>query len=101
MENLEKRTQEVVFQTCLLLIKHFRNLIEFQNETNQIRLGYNSRIFEYMLHKEDSFVFLGESASVGRILVSDKTFNIPSLQSIAAMPKMSDSRIRPTKSFRA
>ena len=61
MENLEKRTQEVVFQTCLLLIKHFRNLIEFQNETNQIRLGYNSRIFEYMLHKEDSFVFLGES----------------------------------------
>lgn len=61
MENLEKRTQEVVFQTCLLLIKHFRNLIEFQNETNQIRLGYNSRIFEHMLHKEDSFVFLGES----------------------------------------
>lgn len=34
MGNLEKRTQEVVFQTCLLLIKHFRNLIEFQNETN-------------------------------------------------------------------
>lgn len=61
MENLEKRTQEVVFQTCLLLIKHFRNLIEFQNETNQIRLGYNSRIFEHMLHKEDSFVFLGKS----------------------------------------
>ena len=46
MGNLEKRTQEVVFQTCLLLIKHFRNLIEFQNETNQSRLGYNSRVFE-------------------------------------------------------
>nr|AAZ91400.1 hypothetical protein [Neisseria meningitidis] len=45
-------------------------------------------------------VYLRKAATVGRILVSNKPLTFSLLQSIAAMPKMSDSRIRPTKSFR-
>ena len=46
---------ELVYQTCLLLIKHFRNLIEAGS------VGFNSRIFQHMLHWEFDFVGIGRS----------------------------------------
>ncbi|OSI15493.1 hypothetical protein [Neisseria dumasiana] len=61
MENFDQHKTEVVFKTCLLLVRHFKNLIEYQQNTNQIRVGYNSRIFQHMLHRENHFVTLGNS----------------------------------------
>lgn len=50
--------EEIVYQTCLLLVQHFRNLL------NAGDVGFHSRIFEVMLHKEYDFVGIGKSASV-------------------------------------
>lgn len=49
---------DIVFKTCQLLVSHFRNLVELDT------WGFNSRIFEYMLHPENRFVFAGTSVSV-------------------------------------
>ena len=49
---------DIVFKTCQLLVSHFRNLVELDT------CGFNSRIFEHMLHPENRFVFAGTSISV-------------------------------------
>ena len=46
---------EVVYETCLLLVRHFKNLLEYKIN------GFNTRIFSHMLHPERDFVFLGTS----------------------------------------
>jgi hypothetical protein len=50
--------EELVYQTCILLIKHFKNLIDAEH------IGFNSRIFQHMLHWEYDFVGIGHSAEV-------------------------------------
>lgn len=49
---------ELVYKTCLLLIQHFRNLIDGG------KVGFNSRIFQHMLHWEFDFVGIGHSPEV-------------------------------------
>lgn len=56
MESFSK--EELVYKTCLLLIQHFRNLLEADIG------GYNSRIFQHMLHWEFNFVGIGQSVEV-------------------------------------
>jgi hypothetical protein len=52
-------TKEVLVEkTCLLLIQHFRNLIDAGT------VGFNSRIFQHMLHWEFDFVGIGHSPEV-------------------------------------
>ncbi len=51
---------EFVYQTCLLLVRHFRNI------ENSGGVGYHSRIFEHTLHPEFSFVGIGQSVAVTR-----------------------------------
>ena len=46
---------EVVYEACLLLVRHFRNLLLYKIN------GFNTRIFSHMLHPERDFVFLGTS----------------------------------------
>ena len=46
---------ELVYKTCLLLVQHFRNLLDAKFG------GFNSRIFQHMLHWEYEFVGIGES----------------------------------------
>ena len=46
---------EIVSATCLLIVQHFRNLLQYRVN------GFNSRIFSHMLHPEKDFVFLGTS----------------------------------------
>ena len=50
---------DVVYETCLLLVTHFRNLIQHG------KTGFNTRIFSYMLHPEKEFVYAGKSEKVG------------------------------------
>lgn len=49
---------QLVFQTCILLVTHFRNLI------NADIGGFNTRIFQHMLHWEFDFVGIGQSKEV-------------------------------------
>jgi hypothetical protein len=51
-------TSDIVQKTCSLLVLHFRNLCEYG------QAGFNSRIFEHMLHPEKDFVFAGKSRAV-------------------------------------
>ncbi len=46
---------EVVYETCLLIVRHFRNLLQYKIN------GFNTRLFSHMLHPERDFVFLGTS----------------------------------------
>jgi hypothetical protein len=48
----------IVLKTCELIVAHFKNLLELNT------YGFNSRIFEHMLHPEQKFVFAGTSTSV-------------------------------------
>lgn len=50
---------EVVHETCLLLVRHFRNLIAYGQVSEGY--GFNTRVFSHMLHPEDKFVFIGTS----------------------------------------
>jgi hypothetical protein len=50
--------EELTYQTCVLLVQHFRNLIEAKVG------GFHSRIFQHMLHWEFDFVGIGQSAEV-------------------------------------
>lgn len=51
---------DVVYETCLLLVTHFRNLIQL----NKNGFGFNTRIFSHMLHPEKEFVYAGQSEKV-------------------------------------
>jgi hypothetical protein len=56
---------DLVYETCVLLVKHYRNLLRDQRENNIVRpLGCNSRLFEHMLHPEKFFVYAGKSKKV-------------------------------------
>lgn len=56
-----KKDNDVIIQaTCLLLVRHFRNLMEL----NDSGYGFNTRIFSHILHPEHRFVHAGESEQV-------------------------------------
>jgi hypothetical protein len=46
---------DVVYETCLLIVRHFRNLVAHNG------YGFNSRIFSHILHPEKEFVLIGTS----------------------------------------
>ncbi|MDP1969917.1 MAG: hypothetical protein Q8K42_03155, partial [Methylobacter sp.] len=54
--------EELVYRTCVLLVQHFRNLLEAR--VGGFNCGFNSRIFQHMLHWEFDFVGIGQSAEV-------------------------------------
>jgi len=54
--------EELVYRTCVLLVQHFRNLIEAR--AGGFNCGFHSRIFQHMLHWEFDFVGIGQSAEV-------------------------------------
>ena len=56
----ENNGTDVVYETCLLLVTHFRNLIQFSKNG----FGFNTRIFSHMLHPEKEFVCAGQSQLV-------------------------------------
>ena len=51
---------KLIFQTCLLLVRHITNLVEHEKSTG-IRIGYHSRIFDALLHPQEHFISLGKS----------------------------------------
>ena len=51
---------DVVYETCLLLVAHFRNLIQLSKNG----FGFNTRIFSHVLHPEKEFVYAGQSENV-------------------------------------
>lgn len=55
-----KKEDDVVYVTCLLLVAHFRNLIQLSKSG----FGFNTRIFSHMLHPEKEFVYAGQSELV-------------------------------------
>lgn len=57
---LEQPDPDVVYATCVLLVAHFRNLIQFSKNN----LGFHTRIFSHMLHPEKEFVYAGKSEKV-------------------------------------
>ena len=54
----------IVYQASLLLIQHFKNLLDYGKD------GFNSRIFQYMLHREYDFVGVGYSVEA----IAEKKF---------------------------
>lgn len=50
--------KELIYQTCLSVVKHIKNLIAYENDTG-IRKGYHSRLFQHLLHPEQDFLLLG------------------------------------------
>ena len=55
---MEKNTKnEIIFHTCLLLVKHFRMMKE--ND-----LAIHTRLFSHILHPEQKFVHIGNSNNV-------------------------------------
>jgi len=57
MSNKNKK-EEFVYQSCLLVVRHCKNLI-VTGETS-----FHTRIFEYILHPEYDFVGIGKSVEV-------------------------------------
>lgn len=55
-----KNREDLVYATCLLLVKHYRNLVAYKKNTGE-KLGYHSRIFKHMLHPEENFCYVGKS----------------------------------------
>jgi len=55
--------KDIVFETCKLIIRHYRNLIEYNPQPPYH--GFNTRLFSHMLHPEARFVHLGQSDKVG------------------------------------
>jgi hypothetical protein len=49
---------ELVFQTCIVLVQHFSNLVKSG------RGGFHTRIFQYIIHPEYEFVGMGQSPEV-------------------------------------
>ena len=56
----EQSSPDIVYATCLLLVAHFRNLIQFSSNN----LGFHTRVFSHMLHPEKDFVYAGKSKKV-------------------------------------
>ena len=48
---MQNEKNELVFQTCLLLVRYFTNLVEYEKSTGT-RIGYHSRIFDPLLHPQ-------------------------------------------------
>ena len=57
---MQNEKNELVFQTCLLLVQHITNLVEYEKSTG-VRIGYHSRIFDSLLHPQEYFISLGKS----------------------------------------
>ena len=49
---------ELVYRTCVALVRHFSNIIEYGN------VGFHTRIFQHILHPEYDFVGAGKSKEV-------------------------------------
>lgn len=62
VNNFRNENHDIVKLTCLLLVRHFRNLIE--SDSNNLGYGFNTRIFSHILHPEKNFVFSGWSEKV-------------------------------------
>jgi hypothetical protein len=58
MENIKVNKEDLVSATCLLLVRHFRNLIAHNG------YGIHTRVFQHMLHPEKEFVFSGVSTEL-------------------------------------
>lgn len=56
----KENTPDFVYETCLLLVAHFRNIIQFSEKG----FGFNTRIFSHILHPEKEFVYAGQSKNV-------------------------------------
>lgn len=56
----EKENPDIVYETSLLLVAHFRNLIHLSKSG----FGFNTRIFSHVLHPESEFVYAGQSEKV-------------------------------------
>ena len=52
------KKEDLVYKTCLVIIQHFKNLIEYGSK------GFHSRIFEYLLHPQYEYVGAGKSKEV-------------------------------------
>jgi hypothetical protein len=52
---------DIVYETCLLLVKHFRHLLQLKNGAAH----FHTRLFSHMLHPEEHFVGAGTSQAVG------------------------------------
>jgi len=50
--------KELVYKTCVFLVGHFSNLVEYGD------LGFHTRIFSHVLHPEYAFVGAGKSKEV-------------------------------------
>lgn len=48
---------DIVLETCLVLVRHFRTLLRL----NKDELGFHTRLFSHTLHPERSFVYAGKS----------------------------------------
>ncbi len=46
---------DLVTETCLLLVRHFKNLVAHDGA------GFHTRIFSHILHPEKEFLFIGSS----------------------------------------
>jgi predicted small metal-binding protein len=53
-------TEDVVYETCLILIRHFRTLLRL----NKDELGFHTRLFSHILHPETTFVYAGQSEDI-------------------------------------
>lgn len=60
MPILENDTPDIVYETCLLLVTYFRNLVQLSKNG----YGFNSRIFSHISHPEKEFVYVGQSEKV-------------------------------------
>lgn len=59
--NIQKSSKEIVVNsTCLLLVRHFRTLLE----SNIEGYGFHTRVFSHILYPEKKFVFAGYSDKV-------------------------------------
>jgi len=52
------RKEEIVYRTCLTVVRHIRNHVEEE------RGGVHTRLFSHILHPEEEFVYIGQSPEV-------------------------------------
>lgn len=59
--------EQAIFETCILLVKHFKNMnshTEYRKKISLGHAGFHTRIFSHILHPEKEFVYVGSSVEL-------------------------------------
>jgi identified by metaGeneAnnotator len=84
---MDNSKNKLIFQTCLLLVRHITHLVEYEKNTG-VRIGYHSRIFDSLLHPQEHFVCLGKSEKLSKDVQSRIEHIVPCAYMIETLERL-------------